>query len=699
MSLPKKRTSEKQNFPFPRDGATVYETPPTLIWTPREESRLYTVSARDGAGREVFRCVTDTPFAYDNKRWPAGRYTWQVTDDAGRTRGEESFVISEDAVFFDRPSPTEVFSAIPTRRPRHLFFIEDIPSILASRTAETETLRRNVALALSGEPISPPRFHVDDTALPYREYFGMFRDACDRDLVALALGYILLGDSEAGEEAARRLMALCKVATLDAAAVNGKYGDEVGLSMARCLPSLFDILYPLLNSEERHRVGETVALYARQSLSRAQAINYAANPSNSHVGRLPAYIGEAALVLKGEGVVDDETLIEWLTYALDVFCGPFPHYGTQDGAWAESAFYATSYTKWYLPFFSAVERYSGKSLLHRPFYMRYSQFALHFCSPSCEIHPFGDGYWCSAEDEEWPGFFAQNPYRVYADRFGPKLAREKMAELTSPNIFKLHLLDVFLPIMKDESDNPLTGDAEPCALFPDGGYVAMHTALGKENDLCLLARATPFPQGSHRHKDQGSFALLYGGEALITPSGYFGRGYGTRHHKEWTRETKAHNVILVDGKGQRTDLDAAGEIVDFKRDERECTLSLGALYDGIVSYTRHFKLSDGALTVTDEIVSECDTEIIYPLHTKTPPTLSTDFISVARERARMRIIPPRDMLRSAVITDEYDVDLNEDVPMAYRVSMPKQYHVYLTSGAAKRHLITVRLEVEGADQG
>ena len=43
---------------------------------------------------------------------------------------------------------------------------------------------------------------------------------------------------------------------------------------------------------------------------------------------------------------------------------------------------------------------------------------------------------------------------------------------------------------------------------------------------------------------------MAGGTALVSPSGYFGRQYGSEHHLRWTNQTVAHNTILVDGQGQ-----------------------------------------------------------------------------------------------------------------------------------------------------
>lgn len=693
MSLPKERIDTKQNFPAPADNAVIYETPPTLIWVPTKESRLYTVRVWDESGKEIFTSETECSYAYDTKRWAAGKYTWDVSDEAGNRRGVQSFSISEDAVFFDRPRAEEILSVMQKSHPRHLFYPEDIPDIVKARGGELSALKRNVEEAYKNGLIDPPKFQHGAGYLPYREYFGRFRDFCDRDLVALSLAYSLLGDEKAGCEGVRRLLAFCDMNPLGPCSVMGEWGDEIGLSLARCLPSIFDMLYPLLDAKQRKYVAQTVAVYAEQCKARLEHIDYPRNPANSHVGRLPAYLGEAALVLYGEGVRSDAVLTEWLTYALDIYCGPFPHYGTPDGAWAESAFYATSYTKWYLPFFSAVERYSKKSLLHRPFYMRYPQFALHFCDPKYEIHPFGDGYWCRSDDEEWPGFFAQNPYRVYAERFGPAIARERMQALCEPEIMKLHLLDAFLPVGKDESTLPLLENSKNSMLFESGGYAALHTAMGKEDDVCLLTRAAPFPVGSHRHADQGSFALFSGGTALISPSGYYGRGFGTRHHLEWTRKTKAHNVPLINGLGQTDSLTSVGKITEFDGERRSCTLDLSALYDGISSFVRRFELDEGGLTLTDEISADEPVALLYPLHTLSEPERLCDGFSLSRGAASLRVSLLTPSLTLSEITDEYDVPLNDGVPEELQVKMPKQYHVYYTAEPARHHTVKLRFDV------
>lgn len=698
MAFLLKRRNTLENFPFPDDGAVVYETTPALIWVPVEGAKEYSVTVKNTAGEVVFYGSTTANYIYPETPWIAGEYLWNVTDDLGDERGWQKFSVSPDAVTFIRPTAKEVFDGVPAHvRPRHLFTLEDRAELLRDHALEFEILKKNVELAYAHGMPEPPRYAHDGDELPYREYFGQYRDYCDRDLIACALAYALTDDKRAGEHGKQLLLTICDMNPLGPCSLMGQWGDEVGLSNARCLPAAFDMLYNLLDDKQRQYIAQTVAVYARQCETRIRKIDYVKNPSNSHVGRLPAYLGEAALVLKGTGVETEETLLSWLGYALDIYTGIFPFYGCPDGSWAEGAFYSTSYTKWYLPFFSAVERFSGISLFARPFYMRYTQYLLHFCNENYDIHPFGDGYWCNPTDEEWPGFFAQDPYRVYAERFGPEIVKKRKDTVISreTDYFRLHLLDIFLPKTRIELPTAITGDAENAAVFPYGGYAVLHSDMESESDVCVMARASRYVADSHRHADQGSFAIFCGGQSLISPSGFFGRRYGSKHHFEWTKKTIAHNVALIDGVGQGEGVDTACSIVDFDADNKRFVMDITPAYEGrVTKYLRAISLDSEGITVSDEIEAENEVEITYPLHSYAQPVdIGGERVEICRENSSVTVEPVSGGMKLERISDVYDVDLNEGEPPEYHVTMPQQYHVFYRTEKARKHRITVKYTV------
>ncbi|MFA6947471.1 MAG: heparinase II/III family protein [Eubacteriales bacterium] len=765
------RTENGQLFPSPHEGERVCETPPCISWLSSPRYCRYRTELFDAASREtIWSGETANNYIVPDRPLPPGEYirviTAFCTGGGCDVSSEVRFSIASDAVTFIRPTAGEFLSALPSEHPRLLFRRADIPEIVRTHKPQLEVLRRNIALALSDGMPEPPRYHIDKNALPYRAYFGRYRDFCDRDLAACALGYQLLGDIAAGEHAKALLMNICSWNPYGACSLLGGWGDEVGLSNARILSAAYDMLYELLDDSERSFVRHTVFIYAYQCETLLRRIDFTKNPGNSHAGRIPAYMGQAAAVLWGESSDDipEAALRRFTEQALDIYGGIFPYFGTSDGGWAEGPFYCTSYIKWFLPYFLAVERYTGKSFLERPFYRNVCSFLERFARPECENHPFGDGYWCRPDDAEWPGFFAQNPFRIYADRYGSVRAKKYCRECDTPEIYKLHLLDIFVPDASsarnrenicsyiDKHDTTAAGhfknicshnvansasaadsDTNICSdfalfpaqcageitnvcsnigCFPEAGFVSLEAG-----ETTLLARASKFGSFSHMHPDNGSFALIHRGAALISPSGYFGRAYGSDHHRLWTNSSAAHNVVIVNGVGQKQkSYEDIGHIVSARRvsnenaaydhavtETFEAVLDLSGAYPMLRRFLRTFTLTSGTLTVHDEIESDGETELSWLLHTLSRPfyTAATDanaatptgILTVERSGVRLCVRALSGLCGEPELSGRFGTDLNAGVERQYRVEMPPQYHITYKTESSRRHDITVCFDI------
>ena len=695
------RVNGKQVFPAPIDGACVAENPPVFVWLPMTEQSdaTYECVVWDEQGEIVWKSTSLEHFSVPDEPFRIGKYDWDVrVVGTAIQRGRISFWVTENAISFKRPTVEELIAGIPATHPRHLFTEQEKEQILKNRFQEVETLKRNIRQAYVDGVPKRPMYHVDEDAIPYREYFGRFRDFCDRNLVACALGYALLGDKDAGAFAKKMFLHICDWNPAGPCSLDGPWGDEVGLSCARCFPAVFDLLYPLFTEKERRYAGETVAQYAFQCEQKMGRIQFTLNPGNSHAGRLPAYLGEAALVLWGENILPESILHSWMEKALYIYGGFFPHYGGADGSWAEGTFYSTSYTKWYLPFFSAVARYTGKNFLQRPFYRNYARFLLHFGLPDHEIHPFGDGYWCKPDSKEWPGFYAQNPFRVYAELSGIPMAKVYEKQLGASELFSLHLLDVFLPKQHIQGGYRAS-DIMDAEAFEDGGFVSLHSDhLDLAGDLHLIARASKYGPGSHRQPDNGSFAVFYGGTALITPSGYYGRAYGSKHHRQWFNTTKAHNVILVDGVGQSwEEFRHTASIIscDIDGQRRKAVLELNQSYPMLDEYHRSFEIiGKHQIVIEDIILAKEPVSITYPIHMMSKPKLVDETIVVHRDGKSMIIQMEMEEGYEVVFSDKYDVDLNEGEPETYHIAQTPHYHIYWKTDKKKEHRIRMVIQVK-----
>lgn len=546
------RKNAMAHFPFPAENDVVMENAPTLIWLPdlEEENPEYKVVLRHESGKEyVFN--TKKSYCYLNEIIPSGKYEWNVWSK-DKERGWIPFTLSENAVKFIRPTARQILNAVKEDvHPRALFYKEDIPNIIKTHQKELEVLKRNVEQAYKDGIPKPPYEVINDSeGTPNfrvaRKYFGRFRDFADTNLIAVSLAYQLLDDKKAGEFAKELLLSISSWDLTHNHANPYCPNDEVGISILRTLSVSYDLIYDLLSEQEKEIILKAIKLNTFQAYDNLIKINYEENPGASHPGRTPSYIGTAALMLKG--IEKDETLLKYLDLVISILGGIFPFYGSADGGWADGVFYSSSYTKWYLPFMMEVERLIGVSYLERPFYQNLSNFFLHFADQDFENHPFGDGYWVDSESEEWPGFFAQDPFRVYAEKFGPPEAVKKQKSLRKPQIYKLHLLDLFLaPPLKPKYH--ITRPASLAESFKLTGMLSMRSTFETKDCMAVMARASRYGSAGHSHADQGSFALFYEGTSLISPSGYFGYSWGTTHHQKWTCQTKAHNTILVNGEG------------------------------------------------------------------------------------------------------------------------------------------------------
>ena len=705
--LSQERTDPMQIFPVPRPDEVLYETPPTFSWLKVPGITQYRIVVVDENGDEVWCTETTKNTAVPDFVLLTGNYRWNLWGD-GNERGWQDFTISPDAVIFLRPTVEEVLAGIPNTRPRHLFTEDDINTLCRTRIPELNTLRRNVDLAYTRSIPQPPMYHIERESWVFnmRRYIGGkdgFRDDCDRDLVACSLAYALLDDRQAAERARKVLLTVLGWNPEGPCNPDGEgsWGDEPGLSMSRCLPSVYDLLYNYLDDRERRLAERSIAHYASLIEGRLLKLDFLHSPGDSHAGRIPAYLGEAALVLYGTNTVTDETLKRWLSYALEIYGSVFPHFGGPDGGWAEGVFYGSSYTKWYLPFFSAVARFSGKNFLDRPFYQRLPHYFLHFAAPERENHPFCDGYWCNSNDDEWPGFYAQNPFRVYARRTGPKLAKDWAQKLAEADIFRLHLLDVFLPDMLPPAKN-VSFDASDVQAFHDGGFAALHTDLADyKNDTTLLLRASRYGAVSHQHADQGSFAISHGKTTLITPSGYFGTGWGTRHHFEWTRQTQAHNCILIDGEGQPWKHTSTAEIIDCGIDGavRYANVDLIAAYPMLKSYKRSYTLEKrgdvSVAVICDLLTADKPVTVSFLNHTLSEPLCKPDgTVTIVRNCVELEIVPKEGLKPAVTYSDKFGVDVNQDIQPGFEVEVPPQYHLCWESEPGTEHKIVMEYLVK-----
>ena len=143
---------------------------------------------------------------------------------------------------------------------------------------------------------------------------------------------------------------------------------------------------------------------------------------------------------------------------------------------------------------------------------------------------------------------------------------------------------------------------------PASGYAILQQGAGRDATwLCL--KYGPHG-GGHGHFDKNHFILYRQGEVLAPDGGT--HAYGSPLHKDWDKDTFAHNTLVVDAKTQEK---AQGACLAFGRAEGVdyAVTEAGPIYPGVRFVRTVALLSPAIVVVVDQVNAERDHtfDIVY----------------------------------------------------------------------------------------
>ncbi|WP_022952088.1 heparinase II/III domain-containing protein [Leucothrix mucor] len=634
------RTHDFQVQLSPSKAYPAAVNPPSFNWPEATAHEHYTLELKHPSSDQLWRWEqVNSPMQLSHEL-PIGQYQWRLMTSSAQQPEQVSdwidFQITEAQPNYLAPTANELFEQCDGHEQWLMYFDEDIQSVKAHSSELYPKLKHTASLSVPLSEIRYPSHYQRGQEEGKREAIANAREWIDRDLMVHALLYRVWGEEAHGQEAMSRLLQLAEWSTEGPASLLQPctWGDEVGCSLARNLFIAYHWLSPLLNDNEKGLfIRPMLVRIARQIMERLAQDNFKQYPGHSHTSRLPAYLGLAGLALYREH--DRAECEQWLTEALTIYRGILPFYGGIDGSWVEGPFYASTYSKWFHPFFLSVERLSGFSFYQHPFYQNFLSFAQDFIAPEQSIHPFSDGFWCRREGKEWPGFFAQNPLRIYAARFGDALDyQQSLALERAITDYRLHLLDL-VPTVKQIAFNAAAEHKQPSdeklAEQQALSHYYTHAGLGKltQQGLSLYYRASAFGNSSHRHGDQGNVSFFDNNIGVLVPTGSYGYRFGSKHHSQWTRQTIAHNLPLVSEQGQKLDDQSAVGLVVNSLTESNChivTLDLSESYaEPLERFYRTLVLVEAyGLIIVDSIELSDEHTLHWRLHSPLSASVSDD---------------------------------------------------------------------------
>ena len=632
--------------------------PPPFIWVPDARNAVYalqvsTSEAFTGPTTRTFADIRRSVFVPDRPLKP-GRWYWRygVKTPDGVVYGKaRPFTVPADAREFPLPDFDAVLRSVPKQRPRLLFPGRRLEQIRTLARGELKTpvasLLRHCEKSI-GRPIvpeppkpksAPERVTVMRTTRPPMD-----------DMERCALAYLLTGERKFGLEAKRRLLHFF---SWDPNGPTGLWGyDEPAMWMMMRGTRAYDWTADLFTPAERSRIEPAIKTRAKQFyIHLKDRRRFETNPYESHAGRMPGFLGEAALSFAHEWP-EAKT---WLEYATLLYCTSYPAWGGDDGGWQEGPGYWSAYMGFALHYVAALRQATGVDLMRKPFFRNTGYYALYTATPYHEHRPFGDGQTGSPAGLGYVLYafstLAGDPYlRWYADQSRRRVGADLLT------------LATYDPALKAKSPR----DLPAARVFPSVGLAAIHTDLGRrDRDITFLFRSSPFGSVSHGHADQNAFVIEAFGRGLALATGYY-PWYGSRHHHDWTRATRAVNSILVDGQGQvRRSWLARGAVTAFHTDPRSAPTGYDyvegeaapAYGKRLQRFRRHVvHVRDGIFVIFDDLVAAKPARFQWLLHAHDRFAIAGRTLTVRRDPADMTVhilLPsPKDLKLSQ--TDEYD---------------------------------------------
>ncbi len=634
----------------PAIGQRVSVTPPPFIWVPTARKATYTLQVSTSkdfpADRTRSYRTIATSVYVPSAPLPAGAWFWRYgVESGGRTIFGKArpFTVAPDARPFPFPDFKDVVARVPKRHPRVLFPGKHLQRIRAAASGELKrdvdgflrSCRRVIGEKLVAEPPRPRSGSERVTVM------RTTRPPMDR-MEQCALAYLLTGDKPLGLEAKRRIMYFFSWDPKGSTCL-WSYDEPAMWVMMRGIRA-YDWTYNLFTPAERAKVEPVMKERARQFYVHLKdKRRFETNPYESHAGRMPGFLGEAALCFAHEW----PEAKGWLEYATLLYMTSYPAWGGDDGGWQEGPSYWSAYMSFALHYVVALRNATGVDLMNKPFFRNTPYYALYTATPYHEHRPFGDSAWSGAAGIGRTLYafssLLEDPYlRWHHQASGRSVGRDLLT------------LATYRPDIKPK----VPSDLPPSRVFPAVGLAAMHTALGdKDKDITLLFRSSPYGSVSHGHADQNAFVIEAFGRGVALATGFY-PWYSSPHHHKWTRDTRAVCSVLVDGKGQVVrSWQARGKIVAFESTKGYDYVA-GEAADAYGGRLKRFRrqivhVRPGVFIIYDDLAAKKPSTYQWLLHAHDRIGVEGRILRVRRDPAAMDVhmLLPR---QSAVTqTDKY----------------------------------------------
>jgi hypothetical protein len=707
----------------PAEGAVSAENPPRFSWLPDidvDARYALFVEPVDAPGGVQYHAINlARNFHTPAHTFAPGRWQWRyciwdaqharAATEVSRTR---AFTIHGDAITCPGMDRETFFADANLQRPR-LWLNRDEVNALHLRVAADPAqlgwqrfVEQSVQPFTQREPVPEPApypGHKRELARWRKMYID-----CQEILYGIrhqAIAGVVQDDANLR---ARAKAWLLHAAGFDVRGTTSRaYNDEAAFRIAAALAWGYDWLHGELSSSERKLV--RAALSARLEEIAEHVIDHARIhmfPYDSHAVRaIGMVIIPCSIALLGE----HPRAQEWLDYAIAYYDTLYSPWGGTDGGWAEGPHYWTTALAYFNESANLLCKYTGHDVRRRAFFRNTGYFPLYTKSPDARRGCFCDDPTLGALPSLKVAYLLRDCGAATKNGWFQWYFEEVLANDTGTEneYYNYGWWSLAFDDLCFRHDAAHVAPKTPSELpelrhFDHVGWVAvqrnMHDA---KNHVQIVAKCSSYGSISHSHGDQGAFTFYAYGEDLAIQSGYY-IGHNTTMHRNWRRQTRSKNALLIDGRGQYAGDDKAkqiqahGRIVSAtQRDDGVVHVRMDptAAYRNdvpeLTSYERDFYLLPGdQLLVIDKVKLTSALPLQWLLHTLHPPMLARRSFRVAGNLAGLAGEVIYCSSGAPALSSRMGFD---DVDGAEIEGLAPHYHVQVATPSSAQHTLAVLL--------
>lgn len=345
-----------------------------------------------------------------------------------------------------------------------------------------------------------------------------------------------------------------------------------------CMAIVYDFLYDRLSDSQRVEIESHCWWRGLSELSNDFSPRWTTHYNSNWCAVCCTGVGTAALAFAANGHQESDVYFDLADKCARATWRFLDEFGN-NGAWVEGLTYWEYGTGLAVTFAHVLRSVTGGAIdfFRHPSMADIGEFPLHGLLPPDRWISFGDSY-------SMPWITPAHLKLAQEQKDGRHLWYFKTLE----PFYKTNQLDIFRLLWWPEDVEPVpTQFAEQSVHFPEVGWTIFRTDVADPEAMIVPVKVgkTVAPHG---HADVGTFVLHAGGDTIIREFGI--PRYGP---DDWRfRETNAHNLPLIDGKGQLTDRPREGaiEVVELGGDTETLVVDLTEPYgnDSLEYFQRSF---------------------------------------------------------------------------------------------------------------